>query len=182
MEKQTIRNIIDIIGKFKDLKRSGWVMYNIKLPESDADHSFGLALLVLLTAPENLDKYKCLKLALVHDLAEIYAGDFTPFDNITAQEKNRLETDAANRLADELNWPELIELVNEYNEKKTKEAVFVGLADKLETAMTAKYYDNNARAPRVLIDEFGAYAQKHADKYKGSELDILKEMIKSLCA
>ena len=153
MEKQTIRNIIDIIGKFKDLKRSGWVMYNIKLPESDADHSFGLALLVLLTAPENLDKYKCLKLALVHDLAEIYAGDFTPFDNITAQEKNRLETDAANRLA-----------------------------DKLETAMTAKYYDNNARAPRVLIDEFGAYAQKHADKYKGSELDILKEMIKSLCA
>ena len=119
---------------------------------------------------------------LDYDLAEIYAGDFTPFDNITAQEKNRLETDAANRLAEELNWPELIELVNEYNEKKTKEAVFVGLADKLETAMTARYYDNNARAPRSLIDEFGAYAQKHADKHKGSELDILKEMIKSLCA
>ena len=45
--------------------------------ENDAEHSFHLALMVIVfweDFPE-LDLLKCLKLALLHDLVEIYAGD-----------------------------------------------------------------------------------------------------------
>ena len=38
MEIEQINNIINLLGKFKDLKRSGWLQKNVKLPESDADH------------------------------------------------------------------------------------------------------------------------------------------------
>lgn len=169
-----------MLGKFKDLKRSGWLMNNIEDPESDAEHSFGVALLVMMFTPESLDRQKCLELALVHDLAEIYAGDFTPFDDITPEQKDKLEKEAAARLASETGWQNLCNLVEEYNDKMTLEAKFVGLIDKLETTMTARYYEDNERASRVLIDEFAAYANRYAEKYDDEELSQIKNIIKNI--
>lgn len=160
----------------KDLKRSGWLMRNVLLPESDADHSFGVAILAMILAPKKLNKQKCLELALVHDLAEVYAGDFTPHDNISKDDKEKLEREGALRLSKELDWPDLIDLVAEYNNKKTPEARFVFLLDKLETVMTAKYYDDNKRASNILTDEFSAYAKKCAKQFEDCEI---KELIDS---
>lgn len=176
MKSKQIENIIKTIGKMKDLKRSGWLMRDVKLPESDADHSFGVALLAMMLAPDNLDKQKCLELALVHDLAEVYAGDFTPHDNISKENKDRLEREGALRLANELNWKRLIELVDEYNGGKTSEARFVYLLDKLETVMTAKYYDDNNRAPENLLSEFSKYAKDCAKQFDDS---CIKDIINS---
>lgn len=169
-----------MLGNFKDLKRSGWLMNNIEDPESDAEHSFGVALLVMMFTPKSLDKKKCLELALVHDLAEIYAGDFTPFDDITPEKKDKLEKEAAVKLANEIGWQDLCNLVEEYNNKMTLEAKFVSLIDKLETVMTARYYEDNKRVNRVLIDEFAAYANRHAEKYNDEELSQIKDIIKNI--
>ena len=157
----------------KDLKRSGWIMRNVTQPESDADHSFGVALLTMMLAPKKLNKQKCIELALIHDLAEIYAGDFTPHDNISPQNKEKLEREGALRLSQELNWPELTDMVAEYNDKKTPEAVFVCLIDKLETLMTAKYYDNNNRSSDKLTNEFSAYAKRYIQQFDDCEIKSL---------
>ena len=178
MENQ-LHNIINIIGKIKDLKRSGWIMRNVTLPESDADHSYGVTLLAAVMAPNNLDKQKCLKMALIHDLPEIYTGDFTPYDNISQKDKHKLEREGALRLANEQQWPEIKDLIDEYNQCKTPEAKFVNMIDKLETVITAKYYDNNNRSPQNLIDEFSEYAKKYAQQYGEEHLSAIKDMINS---
>ena len=158
----------------KELKRSGWLMREVKLPESDADHSFGVALLAMMLTPDNLDKQKCMELALVHDLAEIYVGDFTPHDNISKEYKDKLEREGALRLAKELDWSQLSDLIDEYNDKITPEAKFVNLLDKLETVMTAKYYDDNNRSENTLIEEFSDYAKNYAKSFDECEVkDII---------
>ncbi len=173
-------SLINILGKMKDLKRRGWLMKNISLPESDADHSFGVAMLALLYTPSSLNKLKCLELALVHDLAEVYTGDYTPFDNINKEEKHYKELSAIKQIATELKTPHLIDLFNEYEESKTKEAKFIKLADKLETVLTAYYYEKNNRTKEKIISEFSAYAQKHSQNFSDDFLKELKEMINSI--
>lgn len=179
MEKKLLNNLIQTLGKFKDLKRTGWLMFNVTLPESDADHSFGVALLATMLTPEKLNKQKCIELALIHDLAEIYAGDITPHDNISKETKDNLERKGALRLADELNWPNLIDLVDEYNSQKTLEARFIKLIDKLETLMSAKYYTDNNRSKNSFLKEFTEYAQKYASANNDDELESIKEIIES---
>ena len=180
MEKETIKNLINVLGLVKDLKRTGWVMYGVDGAESDAEHSFGVAMLAMMLAPKEIDKLKCLELALVHDMAEIYTGDFTPFDNISKDEKYRLEAESAEKIAKEISWPKFRELIEEYNAKQTKEAKFISLLDKIETAMTAKYYDKNNRCSRKLSDEFYEYANRYADNTYDEELAEIKDLAKNL--
>ena len=180
MKQDQIENIIKTIGKLKDLKRSGWVMNNVNLPESDADHSFGVALLALMFAPKSLDKQRCIELALIHDLPEIYAGDITPHDNVSKEDKDKLEREGALRVSKELNLANLVDLVAEYNDDKTPEARFVRLLDKLETLMTAKYYTDNKRSSLNFLDEFSEYAKKYASDYNDEDLSEIKDIINSL--
>ena len=114
----TIKKFMKISGQMKNLQRSGWVYHKIENPESDAAHSWSLSLLVQLYAPAELDLCKCLKMANIHDLAEIYVGDFTPGSGIAPEKKHELETDAMRRLVKELDYPELAELFAEFEEQK----------------------------------------------------------------
>ena len=184
IEKMNIKNtqqLIDIIGKFKDLKRTGWINHQVKNPESDADHSFSVALLALLLAPKSLNMEKCLKLALVHDLAEVYAGDYTPSDNINPKEKSDLEHDAVIRIAKEIEQGDLIELFAEYEAKKTKEAIFINVLDKIDNVITATYYDQKKRAPNKLQGEFGEYADKKISQLPSiPEIENAKELLKTV--
>ena len=64
------------IGSLKDLKRTGWLMRKVSNPESVADHSFRTAVMALILAPRlKLNTEKCLKMAVLHDLAEARIGD-----------------------------------------------------------------------------------------------------------
>jgi len=180
MNTETINNIVNILGKFKDLKRSGWLMYKVKNPESDAEHSFGVAILAMMLAPEGLNKQRCLELALVHDLPEIYAGDITPFDGISKEDKHQREEKAAKQIANEIQLSKLTSLIDEYNTKDTLEARFVSLIDKIETAMSAKYYDQNKRTQRKLFDEFWEYAKNHSKQMNESELSDLQDFLDKL--
>ena len=86
----------------KQLLRQGWLRRGIapEQSESVAEHSFQVALMVLFLAdafPE-LDLQKSVLMALLHDCGEIYAGDITPHDPVTTQEKEALEQQAISAL------------------------------------------------------------------------------------
>lgn len=89
MNHQTLRGAIEFltkIGRLKNIMRTGWVLREVKNPESIADHTFRMALMVwVLAKKRGLDLERLIKMALVHDLCEVYAGDGTPYDDLVAK-------------------------------------------------------------------------------------------------
>jgi putative hydrolase of HD superfamily len=79
--------LVEAIGRLKEVPRTGWLDRGITPEETEsvADHSFGVALLAWLLAPDELDRARVVELALLHDLAESAVGDATPYDRDTLQ-------------------------------------------------------------------------------------------------
>ncbi|MDR3168738.1 MAG: HD domain-containing protein [Candidatus Peribacteria bacterium] len=73
--------------------------------ENDVEHSYQLTMLAWLIIDYlklPLNKDLVIKLALAHDIIEVYAGDTLPFNNPNAiAEKEKKEADALSRLASE---------------------------------------------------------------------------------
>lgn len=156
--------LINILGKLKELQRTGWVNKGIEHAETVAAHSYGVALLALLFAPKYLDKEKCLKLALVHDLQEALVGDITPFDGVSEEEKAQREKAAVKEISQKLHFAELEDLFTEYENNQTKEARFVKDMDRFDGVLQAKYYDNSNKAKEKIFNEFYNYANTHTNK------------------
>lgn len=179
MQKQFIDNLILTLGNIKNLRRRGWIKRHVSDPESDADHMYSVALEVLLLAPEHLDRFHCLELALTHDLPELYASDFTPGE-IAAAEKYELELAAARRLAAELNFPQLVEWFAEFEAQKTPEAAFVKCLDKLDNVLTAAYYERSRRSSEGLLREFSAHAAAGISASACADKDVCSEIINTV--
>lgn len=84
-KKQEIDRILDFlmeIGKFKRLVRKGWILRRVKEPETVASHTFRLCVEAwILGKKKRLNIDKLLKMTLIHDLCELYAGSITPYDH-----------------------------------------------------------------------------------------------------
>lgn len=94
--------------KLKEVKRRGATLYGKDEceVESNADHAFSLALLAWVFTDVELrrgvvDVQRLLKMALIHDLGKVYAGDATPYDDIL--KKLKRSKDKREAL---LSWPE----------------------------------------------------------------------------
>ena len=80
------------VGKLKRMPRQGWVIRGIKNSESIAEHTFRVAIMAWILAErkhKKLNLEKLLKMALIHDLCEVYAGDTTPYDSILPKDKKK---------------------------------------------------------------------------------------------
>ena len=87
-------NFFHELEKLKRMPRQGWVINDIKNPESIADHIFRTTLMVWILGKrkKGLNIERIIRMALVHDLCEIYAGDTTPYDTVLpGTKKKRLE-------------------------------------------------------------------------------------------
>ncbi len=159
--------LIDLVFKIeelKELKRRGWVLREIPNPESVSDHSFMVSILSFLLADKSLDKDKCIKMALIHDLGESLIGDYTPFDGITDEEKYKKEEEALKTL---FGSGEILSLWYEFEEKKTREANFVRTIDKLEMLIQAIKYHERYPDKIELHKFFDAVEKKlYYDKLK----------------
>ena len=130
--------------------RSGWdkTHWNVSKEriESIAEHVYGTCILALSIDSEfktNLDINKVIKMLVLHELGEVIIGDITPFDNITPEEKMKKEHDAMREvIGDLVNQEEFLSLLFEFDEKKTKEAIFAHHCDKLEADIQAKVYQD----------------------------------------
>ena len=129
----------------KDLYRQGWLTHIIGLDaenrvESVADHSWSVTILCMSIIQKyhlDLNLEKCMKIALVHELGEIYAGDFIP-NQVSKEEKHILEEKAVDSLLNEASFDnDFKELWLEYENQLSEEAVFVKQVDKLEPMLQA---------------------------------------------
>jgi putative hydrolase of HD superfamily len=122
------------VFKLKRKKRAGWIRHDVENSESVAEHSFGTAILALILSHRfGLDSDKTTKMALVHDFAEYSVPDFTPFDDISQEEKFRLEKEAIENISSTLeDGEEILSLWQEFENGETNESKFVRKLDKLE--------------------------------------------------
>ena len=91
-----MENILDFfieLGKLKQMPRRGWVINQIKNPESIAEHIFRAVMMgwILGDKKGKFNMERLIKIALVHDLCEIYAGDATPYDSVLPSSKKKLK-------------------------------------------------------------------------------------------
>ena len=132
------------IFKIKNIVRSGWKQRKISgRLESDAEHTCSMLLLALDIMAKNdlgLDELKVLKLIAYHELCEIDAGDFTPRDNISKQEKFDKEYACIQRLAKEYDLPEVEQIWLEFEKGESKEAQFAKYIDKYDAVLQSKIY------------------------------------------
>ena len=134
-------DLIRLYFKFNHLKniyRQGWIKglldpKDAQGVESVADHSWSVAMLAIsIIEKYNLDYdiTKCMKLAIIHELGEIYAGDFTPIDNISKETKHEIEKKALEKLLEDIPFEnDFLELWEEFENEKTAEAQFIRQID-----------------------------------------------------
>jgi putative hydrolase of HD superfamily len=148
-----------IVGKLKQLKRTGWVMFNVSEPESVAEHSFSLAMLALTVAKDyGLDEAKVVKMALLHDLGEAIIGDVVTqrrsriLPNQAAKQQRELAAmrQIAGNAGHESDWTSIFE---EFVAGATPEARLVQDLDRLDAAIQAtEYHDRFGLDPSEWIE------------------------------
>jgi len=144
----------------KEVPREGWRRVGVNRPESVAAHSWGVAWLVLVLCPPELNRERALAMALLHDLAEARVGDITPHDGVSAEDKAQRERKALTALLAPLpHRDELTELWEAYERGSDSEARLVKACDKLDMALQAQRYAGDG----VDTAEFIASALKRLE-------------------
>ncbi|ANB13157.1 hypothetical protein AWJ20_1439 [Sugiyamaella lignohabitans] len=149
---------LHIIQFLKRTKRTGWVNFDVEGPESIADHMYRMGIICMLTGNEELNSSRCVKIALVHDMAESLVGDITPVDNVSKEEKHRREYETIVYLRDLLKpynakaAQEIYDLWNEYENISSPEARFVKDVDKFELLVQAYEYEQQHNKTKDLSD------------------------------
>lgn len=135
-----------LVSELKKVPRMGWKnKVGVEYPESVADHSYGTAIMAMVLSDSNkLDTEKIIKMALLHDLAELITGDFLP-EEISKENKKIAENDAMKEIFSKLPANLVVEydrIWQEYNQSETKESILLHEVDKLEMAIQAAKYSS----------------------------------------
>ncbi|KAJ1989460.1 hypothetical protein H4R33_002065 [Dimargaris cristalligena] len=140
-------DFLHIVEKLKRTKRTGWINSGINQPESIADHMYRMSIMSMLIEDPSLDRNRCIKMSLVHDLAESIVGDITPFDGVTESDKHDRERRAMLHISELLGHSaaaaEMVELWQEYEACETAEARLVKDLDKFEMIIQAVEYEKS---------------------------------------
>lgn len=161
------------LERLKCTTRTAWTSTGRR--ESTAEHSFRLALFfyVLKDRFPDLDWFKAISLALVHDLGEAYDGDISAAENPCPKLKYEREKQGLARLVSALPQAlqqEITDLFLEYYEGVTAEARLVKALDKLETIIQ----HNQGKNPGGFDYRFNLdYGKEHTDREP-----LIKEMRK----
>ena len=132
--------------ELKDKIRQGWKIWNINREriESVAEHIYGTCILAISIDSEfklDIDLYKVIIMLVLHEIEEVKIGDLTPFDKVTKEEKRKLGKQAVEEVLNTLNKKvQYIELIDEFENMKTKESIFAKMCDKLEADIQCKLY------------------------------------------
>lgn len=179
-----ILDVLHIAERLKHEMRHSWLTNGHQ--ESVAEHTWRVALMVMMVAPsldQAVDIEKCLKLALIHDLAEAETGDIPVFEN---QQQDRKLAKYYNEqramlhiksMLDEEVGQQIYELWEEYERQECYEAKFVRALDKLE----AQLQHNEADLSTWLhLEKLMVFQPKWMQRFCefDSGLTLLGELIK----
>jgi putative hydrolase of HD superfamily len=126
------------IDKMKRIYRQNYVINGGERRETDAEHSWHLAVMALLLAEHTdrpVDGVRAAKMALLHDLVEIDAGDTYCYDQAGLLDQAEREQQAAKRIFGLLpddQAGEWIALWEEFEAGLTPEARFAAALDRLQ--------------------------------------------------
>ncbi|KAJ0260386.1 5'-deoxynucleotidase [Hirschfeldia incana] len=139
-------DFLTLCSRLKTTPRAGWGKRDVKNPESIADHMYRMGLMALISSDiPGVNRDKCIKMAIVHDIAEAIVGDITPSCGVSKEEKNRRETEALEHMCKILGGGERAEeiaaLWREYEANASPEAKVVKDFDKLELILQALEYE-----------------------------------------
>ena len=136
-------------SKLENKVRSGWDDNHWAVNgkrESVADHVYGTMVLALSMEDkfeEKVDIDKVLQTLLIHEIGEIKIGDLTPFDNVTREEKQKIEHAAMKDVLGNLNGnDELFKMLLDFDDEKTSVSKFSHLCYKLEADLQSKVYED----------------------------------------
>ncbi|KAG8444268.1 hypothetical protein GDO86_009452 [Hymenochirus boettgeri] len=160
---KNLLQFMKLVGQLKRVPRTGWIYRKVEKPESVSDHMYRMAVMALLTEDQKLNKERCIRLALVHDMAECIVGDIAPADNVSKEEKHRREKAAMEHLSQLLPEDlktEVYDLWQEYERQSTAEAKFVKELDQCEMILQALEYEELEKRPGRLQDFYDSTAGK----------------------
>ncbi|MBI2356546.1 HD domain-containing protein [Candidatus Dojkabacteria bacterium] len=130
-------NSIVFLNKFKHVQRLSLISKEGRR-ETDAEHTWHLVMTIWMLSEKyekKIDLNKAIKMALVHDLVEIIAGDVYAHSTEVSKEQKRMnEINAMKEIVPQLPirfGKEVRELWEEYEERSSEEAKFVWLTDKI---------------------------------------------------
>uniref|UniRef100_A0A3Q3B587 5'-deoxynucleotidase HDDC2 n=1 Tax=Kryptolebias marmoratus TaxID=37003 RepID=A0A3Q3B587_KRYMA len=158
---------MSLVFSLQRVPRTGWVYRKVKEPESVSDHMYRMAVIRLKVC----SVLRCVRLALVHDMAECIVGDIAPSDNVSKAEKHRREEEAMRHLTSLLPEglkQEIFALWEEYEHQSTPEAKLVKQFDLLEMILQAHEYEELEGSPGRLQEFFDSTAGRF------HHLDVLR--------
>jgi len=142
--------------------------------ENDVEHSYIFAMYAWYICELykiNLDVNKILKYCLVHDLVEVYAGDTGFWASDEEKENKKVREHNSFLKIKEIfsDFPELFELIENYENKNDGEARFVYALDKTIDVM--EIYIEKGKCWKELVPEatFEKHLEKKRDKIKDVE-------------
>src|ERR1044072_2437831 len=175
------------LQRLKRLDRTGWTLRGLPNgTESVASHSFGVCVTAMLLADKcaangiEVDLEKVLRLALLHDWAEVRVGDMprTATLYFGAEARKRAETAAFLDVVDIVDVDRsYANLYSDYERRESLEARLVKAADVLDLLIQVYALE---RAGALGLDEFWEVAEKPDFKLEGSAEQIVQELLDSI--
>lgn len=138
--------------------------------ESIADHMYRMSLISMFAPPtlaSKLDLPKCMKMCLIHDMAELLVGDITPVDGVPKPEKSRREADTMDFLTKTLlrgvaggtTGEHIRAIWQEYEDSETLDSHFVHDVDKIELLLQMAEYEKQGKG-QLDLGEFAYVSRK----------------------
>lgn len=165
MSNQSLLGILNFLHESEGLKtelRHSWLSDGRR--ESVAEHTWRMALMAITLHKEvggNIDIGHVLKMIIVHDLGEVYAGDYQVYGKVIPENKHELEENALKKLLSTLpsyTEQEILDLWGEFENRETIEAKFAVALDKLEVLI-----QHNEADLSTYLEGEGEYNLTYAD-------------------
>ncbi len=153
MELEKLSHVMEFYVRhsiLKETERKGWIKWNVTgRRESIADHISSAQALAWALYSEfdlNVNIEHVISLLSLHEEGETLIGDITPYEGITPEEKLEKEREAIVSIYKDLKQGKyLISLFDEFEARKTTEAQFAYLCDKLDCDLQAMFYSDEER-------------------------------------
>jgi putative hydrolase of HD superfamily len=138
---KNIVKFIQEIGELKGKARRGWVLHKFKNPETTAEHIFHLAFLAWIAGKfQNLNTEKLIKMALLHDICEVFAPDLTSYDAKGIEKKGKLTIKDVLKIVPKKGRPQTwqrkkLELIKRKLEEKAMKKILKNLPPQIKKEM-----------------------------------------------
>jgi 5'-deoxynucleotidase YfbR-like HD superfamily hydrolase len=176
------------LQRLKRLDRTGWTLRGLPNgTESVAAHSFGVGVTAMLLADEfisrgiSVDVEKVLRVALLHDWAEVRVGDMprTATFYFGSDARKEAETAAFSDVVRDVDSAEGLygSLYSDYEQRSSLEARLVKAADVLDLLVQVLALE---RAGARGLDEFWEVAEQPDFNLEGEAEQIVHELLGSI--